>query len=139
MDNFVGTFKHDRDENFEELMKAKGVPYISRKLMLRANPTLVVTRTGEKSFSLTVHTAIKTVKVEWTVGEEAEAEDPRGSRARYVWTMEDDGVLWQTPVAGQSGKGADVRVGRRFTPTGMEQTMVHLPSGTTAKRLFRRV
>ncbi|TRY69970.1 hypothetical protein TCAL_02334, partial [Tigriopus californicus] len=44
MDQLMGTFNFDRNENFEAYLGTMGVPYLAKKMMSKTTPTIAIRR-----------------------------------------------------------------------------------------------
>ncbi|KAG7172464.1 Fatty acid-binding protein-like 2 [Homarus americanus] len=75
MVQFIGTYKHESDENLEEVFIKMGMGFLMRKLALRSKPTVEVEVDGDT----------------WTI------------TTKVVFSVEDDKLI-QTPVENQGDR-----------------------------------
>lgn len=132
MAQFEGKYEHIKSENFEEFLRAIGVPMIPRKLVTASNPTVEVTREGEY-WVIRMATLIRTIEYKFIPGETIQTET-MGGMAENVFTFEEN-TIKQT----QKSDTYTTEVLREFTDEGLVMTLRHLESGTICYRHFKRV
>ncbi|XP_072043436.1 sodium/calcium exchanger regulatory protein 1-like [Amphiura filiformis] len=66
--DFSGTWKHEKNEGFEEFLKAMKVGLLPRSMALKQSPTVVITQNGD-DFTITTKGA-RTVEIKFKVGQE---------------------------------------------------------------------
>merc|ERR1711971_67263 len=71
MEVFLGTWKFEKCEHFEEYLKALGISAPLRKLAMLTSPTLTIRQSGDK-YSITTDATVRSVTVEYTLGETVE-------------------------------------------------------------------
>ncbi|XP_076048445.1 fatty acid-binding protein-like [Oratosquilla oratoria] len=131
MVQFVGTYKHEKDENLEEVFAKMGMNFLIRKMAASSKPTVEVSQDGDK-WTIKTIMSIRTLEWTFTNGEALDIDSP-GGKTKAVFTVEGDKII-QTPEDQESG----VYIERIFNDEGMVQTMLHKSSGTKAMRAFKR-
>ncbi|XP_042215644.1 fatty acid-binding protein-like [Homarus americanus] len=134
MVQFIGTYKHESDENLEEVFIKMGMGFLMRKLALRSKPTVEVEVDGD-TWTITTKVTVRTMIWTFKLGEETFVDSTEGT-VKVVFSVEDDKLI-QTPVENQ-GDRVMTSV-RHFTSDGLIQTLTHTASGTVATRHYKRV
>ncbi|XP_037799369.1 cellular retinoic acid-binding protein 1-like isoform X2 [Penaeus monodon] len=132
MVQFEGRFQHERSENFDEFLKAIGVPLIPRKMVVASNPVVEVRRDGD-TWTIRMNTLVRTVEYVFEPGQTVETET-MGGMAQNVFTIEDDKIM-QT----QKSDTYTTEVIRQFTEDSLIMTITHVESGIICHRYFRRL
>ncbi|KAG7167143.1 Fatty acid-binding protein-like 1 [Homarus americanus] len=81
MVEFNGTYKHDKDENFQEVLAKIGIGFMLRKVMMLAKPSVEVKVEGD-IWTILAHTPIKTITITFKLGQETDMEFLTGGRQR---------------------------------------------------------
>lgn len=85
-------YKLAHSENFEELMKALGVGYLTRKVGNTVSPVIELTeKDGE--YILTSESAFKNTVTTFKLGEEFEEDTPDGRKVKSVITQDGNKLL----------------------------------------------
>merc|ERR1712226_13662 len=71
MEVFLGTWKFEKCDHFEEYLKALGISAPLRKLAVLTSPTVTIRRSGDK-FSITTDATVRSVTIEYELGEKVE-------------------------------------------------------------------
>lgn len=132
MVQFEGRFQHERSENFDEFLKAIGVPLIPRKMVAASNPVVEVRRNGD-TWTIRMNTLVRTVEYVFEPGQTVETET-MGGMAQNVFTIEDDRIMQI-----QKSDTYTTEVIRQFTEDSLIMTITHVESGTVCHRYFRRL
>lgn len=66
--DFNGTWKHEKNENFEDFLKAMGVGLLPRSMAMKQSPTMTITQNGD-DFTIVTKGA-RTVEIKFKVGVE---------------------------------------------------------------------
>lgn len=48
MDQLIGTYDFDRNENFDTYLATMGAPYLARKMMTKTAPTIIIRRESDE-------------------------------------------------------------------------------------------
>ncbi|XP_068205455.1 fatty acid-binding protein-like [Palaemon carinicauda] len=116
MVEFAGTYAHDRDDNFEEVLVKVGVGFLFRKIASRAKPTMKV-EVKDDTWTITTVLPIKTLVWSFRLNEEVELEGPEG-KMKATFTL-DGNVLKQMPTEPANEKAMSVL--REFSDEGLKQ------------------
>ena len=75
VDNLVGSYNFDRNENFESFLSATGVPFIPRKMMVSVRPSVTISREGD-TWTVTFNVLFKSPKIQFELGKEFTETNP---------------------------------------------------------------
>uniref|UniRef100_A0A667ZXJ5 Cellular retinoic acid-binding protein 1 n=1 Tax=Myripristis murdjan TaxID=586833 RepID=A0A667ZXJ5_9TELE len=131
---FNGTWKVDRNENYEKFMEQMGINMVKRKLAAHDNLKIIVEQTGDK-FHVKESSAFRTLEIDFTLGVTFEYSLADGTELTVSgsWKMEGDML-----------KGLFTRKdnGKQLTTTrviqGDELIQSYNYDGVDAKRIFKR-
>ncbi len=98
MDTFLGSWKMETSEGFNEIMQRLGVGFISRKAGNSMKPTVTVTKLDDEKYRMKSASTFKTTEFTFTLGEEFEETTPDGRKVKSTITM-DGNVMKQVQVA----------------------------------------
>lgn len=132
MVQFEGKYQHEKSQNFEEFLKAIGVPLVPRKVVANSNPVVEVTKDGD-TWSIKMSTLLRDIVYKFKPGEPTHTESMGGS-AKNVFTIENNVIRQQ-----QESPTFSTDVLREFTDDNLHMTMTHVESGTVCHRYFKRV
>uniref|UniRef100_A0A0X3PUC2 Fatty acid-binding protein homolog 1 n=1 Tax=Schistocephalus solidus TaxID=70667 RepID=A0A0X3PUC2_SCHSO len=96
MDAFLGSWKLDHSEGFDEVMSRLGVNFVTRKAGNTLKPTVTVTKEGDHYKMVTAST-FKTCQFEFKLGEPFEETTLDGRKVTSTVTLEGD-VMKQVQV-----------------------------------------
>ncbi|XP_072032222.1 fatty acid-binding protein, brain-like [Amphiura filiformis] len=106
MVNFSGTWKLEKSENFDELLKAMGVGFIARKAITGLKPEFTITQ-DENNFHIISKNRLQSRESRFKVGEEFREKHPlKDDVNRLLVTWEGD-TLVQTPLDEGTKERAD--------------------------------
>ncbi|XP_036439095.1 fatty acid-binding protein, intestinal-like [Colossoma macropomum] len=129
---FDGTWKIDRNENYDKFMEKMGINLMKRKLAEHDNLKLIIEQSGDK-FSIKESSTFRTKDIEFTLGVQFDYSLADGTELTGTWAMEGD-VL----------KGIFTRKdnGKILTTTralvGGELVQSYNYEGVDAKRIFKK-
>ncbi|TRY83008.1 hypothetical protein DNTS_006402 [Danionella cerebrum] len=129
---FNGTWKVDRNENYEKFMEEMGVNMVKRKLASHDNLKITLEQTGDK-FQVKESSTFRTLEINFTLGVTFDYSLADGTELTGAWVMEGDTL-----------KGTFTRKdnGKVLTTTrnivGDELVQVYSYEGVEAKRIFKR-
>ncbi|KAF4118791.1 fatty acid-binding protein, intestinal [Onychostoma macrolepis] len=129
---FNGTWKVDRNENYEKFMEEMGVNMVKRKLASHDNLKITLQQTGDK-FHLKESSTFRTVEFEFTLGVTFDYSLADGTELTGSWVMEGD-MLKGTFTRKDNGK---VLITTRKI-IGDELVQSYAYEGVEAKRIFKR-
>nr|WPK49601.1 FABP2 [Viridiscus sp. 1 JF-2023a]WPK49603.1 FABP2 [Viridiscus perviridis] len=118
-DLFVGKYKLESSENFEEYMKSIGVGMVMRKLGANATPVVTITKNGDV-YTVKSETTFKTSEFSFRLGEEFDEETPDGRRVKTIISQEGSKL-----VQVQRKDDFETIIARDFDPQGLTATLVH--------------
>ncbi|XP_033230819.1 sodium/calcium exchanger regulatory protein 1-like [Belonocnema kinseyi] len=130
----VGKYQHERNENLDGYFKAVGVPYIPRKMVLTASPTLEIKQEGDK-WTIRTISIMCTSEITFTLEKEFEEAMASGVTLKNVAKIEGDSIIITS-----TGPNVEKTVRKYdFTDEQVILTMTHEQSGQVAKRFFKRI
>ncbi|KAL4640304.1 fatty acid-binding protein, intestinal-like [Arapaima gigas] len=129
---FNGTWKVDRNENYDKFMEQMGINLVKRKLASHDNLKIIIEQTGDK-FHVKESSAFRTIEIDFTLGVSFEYSLADGTELVGSWILEGD-VL--------KGKFNRKDNGKELTTTriisGDELVQNYSYDGVNAKRIFKR-
>merc|ERR1712156_328116 len=133
---WIGSFKFERNENFESFLAATGVPFIRRKMMVSVSPGVNISREGEV-WTVTFKVLFKEFSLQFELGKEFVEENPVSKEINKCLAEDVNGSLTIKTTHEKSGATTT----RQFCPTEEGFTVVlHSEKGNVkAKRFFKRV
>merc|ERR1739838_1247052 len=75
VEQLLGSYYLDRNENFEEFLAATGVPLIARKMMVSVSPKINIAKEEDK-ITVTFKILIKSFPLTFELGKEFEEDNP---------------------------------------------------------------
>merc|ERR1711936_913320 len=72
MERFLGSWKLEKCDQFEEYLKALGISTPLRKLALLTSPTVTIKQSGPDKYSMTTDATVRSVTIEFKFGEKVE-------------------------------------------------------------------
>lgn len=141
---FEGKYQHEKSKNFEEFLKALGVPLVPRKVVANSSPVVEVTRrkgdssegkeeTCEEQWTIRMSTLLRDIEYCFVPGQPMQTES-MGGKAKNVFTIEKNTIIQR-----QDAPTYSTEVVREFTDDGLTMTMKHVESGTECHRYFKRI
>lgn len=85
-------YKLAKSENFEEVMKALGVGYLTRKVGNTVSPVIELTE-ADGEYTLTSNSTFKNTVTKFRLGEEFEEETPDGRKVKSIITQDDNKLI----------------------------------------------
>lgn len=89
MDAFVGSWKLESSENFEEVMQRLGINAMTRKAGNLSKPTITYTKVGDNTYNMKTASTFKNIEMTFTLGEEFDEKTMDGRHVKSVITFED--------------------------------------------------
>ncbi|GAA6214783.1 fatty acid-binding protein 2a [Lates japonicus] len=129
---FNGTWKIDRNENYEKFMEQMGINMVKRKLAAHDNLKITIEQSGDK-FHVKESSNFRTLDLDFTLGVTFEYSLADGTELSGSWTTEGDTM-----------KGVFIRKdnGKQLITTriiqGDELIQSYNYEGVDAKRIFKR-
>ncbi|XP_035035332.2 fatty acid-binding protein, intestinal [Hippoglossus stenolepis] len=129
---FDGSWKIERNDNYDKFMEQMGVNLVKRKLAAHDNLKILIQQTGDK-FNVKESSNFRTLEIDFTLGVTFEYSLADGTELTGSWTME-----------GNTLKGIFLRKdnGKQLTTTrivqGDELIQSYNYEGVDAKRIFKK-
>lgn len=121
-------YKLAKSENFEEVMKALGVGYLTRKVGNTVSPVIELTE-SDGEYTLTSNSTFKNTVTKFKLGEEFEEETPDGRKVKSIITQDDNKLIHI-----QRGE-KETRIEREFTEE--EVTMIITVDDIVCTRIYK--
>jgi len=136
VDSLVGSYKFEKNENFESFLSATGVPFIPRKMMVSVSPSVNISKDGDV-WTVTFNVLFKSFSIQFELGKTFVEENPVSKEVNKCLAEEDNGTLTIKTTHEKSGAVTT----RKFCPTDEGFTVVlHAEKGNVnARRFFKRV
>ncbi|KAK9980945.1 hypothetical protein ABG768_000526 [Culter alburnus] len=129
---FNGTWKVDRNDNYEKFMEQMGINMVKRKLASHDNLKITLEQTGDK-FHVKEVSTFRTLDIDFTLGVTFNYSMADGTELTGSWVMEGD-VLKGTFTRKDNGK--TLITTRKII--GDELVQSYCYEGVEAKRIFKR-
>ncbi|KAM4706453.1 fatty acid-binding protein, intestinal isoform 2-T2 [Discoglossus pictus] len=129
---FNGTWKVDRNENYEKFMEVMGVNVMKRKLGAHDNLKITIQQDGN-NFTLKESSTFRNADINFTLGVTFDYLMADGTELTGTWTLEGD-KLEGTFTRKDNGK--ILKTNRVII--GDELVQTYLYEGTEAKRIFKK-
>ncbi|KAM6400736.1 fatty acid-binding protein, intestinal isoform 1-T1 [Pluvialis apricaria] len=129
---FNGTWKIDRNENYEKFMEAMGINMMKRKLGAHDNLKITIQQDGNK-FTVKESSNFRTLDIEFTLGVNFEYSLADGTEVTGSWKMEGDKLVGAFT---RKDNGKVLTAHREIIGDELVQTYVY--EGVEAKRFFKR-
>ncbi|NXF92728.1 FABPI protein, partial [Eubucco bourcierii] len=129
---FNGTWKIDRNDNYEKFMEAMGVNIMKRKLGAHDNLKITIQQDGNK-FTVNESSNFRTVDIEFTLGVNFEYSLADGTELSGSWNMEGNKLVGSFT---RKDNGKVLKACREIVGDELVQTYVY--EGVEAKRIFKR-
>ncbi|KAL7841607.1 hypothetical protein SRHO_G00252980 [Serrasalmus rhombeus] len=129
---FNGTWKIDRNDNYDKFMEQMGINLMKRKLAEHDNLKLIIEQNGDK-FTIKESSTFRTKDIEFTLGVQFDYSLADGTELTGTWVMEGD-VLKGTFTRKDNGK---ILTTTRAL-VGGELVQSYNYEGVDAKRIFKK-
>ncbi|NXH26235.1 FABPI protein, partial [Myiagra hebetior] len=129
---FDGTWKIDRNENYEKFMEAMGVGMMKRKLGAHDNLKLTIQQDGNK-FIVKEASNFRNIEIEFTLGVNFEYSLADGTELSGAWTLEGNKLVGTFT---RKDNGKVLKAYREIVGDELVQTYVY--EGVESKRFFKR-
>ncbi|CAH1777481.1 unnamed protein product [Owenia fusiformis] len=133
---FNGSWKLDRSENFDAFLAANGAPWFARKMAAMASPVTTIVQDGDK-FEITIVTTMWSQTDTFTVGEPYEKEHHKsGKKQKCLASWEGDTLVLKMDTVGDESDSQ--LISRRIENDEMIQEMTMVAKGVTCTRIFKK-
>ncbi|NXG95961.1 FABPI protein, partial [Loxia leucoptera] len=129
---FDGTWKVDRNENYEKFMEAMGIGMMKRKLGAHDNLKITIQQNGDK-FTVKEASNFRTIDIEFTLGVSFEYSLADGTELTGAWNLEGNKL-----VATFTRKDNEKVLKATREIVGDELVQTYLYEGVESKRFFKR-
>ncbi|NXG56320.1 FABPI protein, partial [Hemiprocne comata] len=129
---FDGTWKIDRNENYEKFMEAMGVNMMKRKLGAHDNLKITIQQDGNK-FTVKESSNFRTIEITFTLGVNFEYGLADGTELTGSWNMEGNKLVGKFT---RKDNGKLLAASREIV--GDELVQIYVYEGVEAKRIFKR-
>ncbi|NWS15011.1 FABPI protein, partial [Pachyramphus minor] len=129
---FNGTWKIDRNENYEKFMEAMGVNMMKRKLGAHDNLKITIQQDGNK-FIVKEASNFRTIEIEFTLGVNFEYSLADGTELNGNWNLEGNKLVGTFT---RKDNGKILKAYREIVGDELVQTYVY--EGVESKRIFKR-
>ncbi|NXO52787.1 FABPI protein, partial [Aramus guarauna] len=129
---FNGTWKIERNENYEKFMEAMGVNMVKRKLGAHDNLKLTIQQDGNK-FTVKESSNFRTIDIEFTLGANFEYSLADGTELTGSWNAEGNKLVGTFT---RKDNGKVLTAYREIIDDELVQTYVY--EGVEAKRIFKK-
>ncbi|NXT74007.1 FABPI protein, partial [Zapornia atra] len=129
---FNGTWKVEKNENYEKFMEAMGVNIMKRKLGAHDNLKITIQQDGNK-FTVKESSNFRTIEIEFTLGSNFEYSLADGTELTGAWNMEGNKLVGTFT---RKDNGKVLTAYREIVGDELVQTYVY--EGVEAKRIFKR-
>ncbi|NXY85339.1 FABPI protein, partial [Alcedo cyanopectus] len=127
-----GTWKIDRNENYEKFMEAMGINMMKRKLGAHDNLKITIQQDGNK-FNVTEASNFRNINIEFTLGVSFDYSLADGTELNGCWNMEGNKLVGTFT---RKDNGKVLKACREIVGDELVQTYVY--EGVEAKRIFKR-
>ncbi|KPP78723.1 fatty acid-binding protein, intestinal-like [Scleropages formosus] len=86
---FNGSWKVDRNENYDKFMEQMGINLVKRKLATHDNLKIIIEQTGDK-FHIKESSTFRTLEIDFTLGVNFEYSLADGTELAGTWNLEGD-------------------------------------------------
>ncbi|NWS99479.1 FABPI protein, partial [Mionectes macconnelli] len=127
-----GTWKIDRNENYEKFMEALGVNMMKRKLGAHDNLKLTIQQDGNK-FTVKEASNFRTIEIEFTLGVNFDYSLADGTEMNGNWNLEGNKLVGTFT---RKDNGKVLKACREIVGDELVQTYIY--EGVESKRIFKR-
>ncbi|NWU44686.1 FABPI protein, partial [Hylia prasina] len=129
---FDGSWKIDRNENYEKFMEAMGIGMMKRKLGAHDNLKITIKQNGDK-FNVKEASNFRNIEIEFTLGVNFDYSLADGTELSGVWTLEGNKLV---ATFTRKDNGKVLKATREILGDELVQTYVY--EGVESKRYFKR-
>ncbi|KAG9342528.1 hypothetical protein AGOR_G00193210 [Albula goreensis] len=130
---FNGTWKVDRNENYDKFMEQMGINMVKRKLAAHDSLKITIQQDGDK-FNVKENSTFRSLEINFTLGVAFDYNLADGTELTGSWALEGD-MLKGTFTRKDNGK----QLLTTRTVSGDEMVQSYSYDGVDAKRIFKRV
>ncbi|KAM5233672.1 fatty acid-binding protein, intestinal [Hipposideros larvatus] len=129
---FDGTWKVDRNENYDKFMEKMGINMVKRKLAAHDNLKLIITQEGNK-FTVKESSTFRTAEIVFELGVTFTYSLADGTELTGTWSLEGNKLIGKF---NRVDNGNALNAVREIVGGELVQTYVY--EGVEAKRIFKK-
>ncbi|CAK6445094.1 unnamed protein product [Pipistrellus nathusii] len=129
---FDGTWKIDRNENYDKFMEKMGINLVKRKLAAHDNLKLAISQAGSK-FTVKESSAFRTAEIAFELGVTFSYSLADGTELTGTWSLEGDKLVGRFKRVDNE---KELNAVREIVGGELVQTYVY--EGVEAKRIFKK-
>ncbi|XP_034527190.1 fatty acid-binding protein, intestinal [Ailuropoda melanoleuca] len=129
---FDGTWKTDRNENYDKFMEKMGVNMVKRKLAAHDNLKLTITQEGNK-FTIKESSTFRTTEIVFELGVTFNYSLADGTELTGSWNLEGNKLVGKFK---RLDNGNELNTTREII--GGELVQIYVYEGIEAKRIFKK-
>ncbi|MBN3320744.1 FABPI protein, partial [Atractosteus spatula] len=129
---FNGTWKVDRNDNYDKFMEQMGISLVKRKLAAHDNLKIIIEQDGDK-FVVKESSTFRKIDIEFTQGVNFEYSLADGTELSGTWTIEGNKLVGKF---NRKDNGKELLTTREIV--GDELIQSYHYDGVDAKRIFKR-
>ncbi|KAG8454028.1 hypothetical protein GDO86_000600 [Hymenochirus boettgeri] len=129
---YNGTWKIDRNENYEKFMEVMGINVVKRKLGAHDNLKITIEQDGDK-FTVKESSTFRNIDIVFNLGVPFDYSLADGTDLNGSWFLQDDKLLGTFT---RKDNGKVLQTTREIIAGELVQTYVY--EGTEAKRIFKK-
>ncbi|XP_048365940.1 fatty acid-binding protein, intestinal [Sphaerodactylus townsendi] len=129
---FNGTWKVERNENYEKFMEVMGINLVKRKLGAHDNLKLTIQQDG-KQFTIKESSNFRTIEIVFTLGVDFDYSLADGTELHGNWNIEGDKLVGTFK---RKDNGNELKALREIIGDELVQTYTY--EGVSAKRIFKK-
>ncbi|XP_006881122.1 PREDICTED: fatty acid-binding protein, intestinal [Elephantulus edwardii] len=129
---FDGTWKVDRNENYDKFMEKLGINVVKRKLAAHDNLKLIITQEGNK-FTVKESSNFRSIEIVFELGANFNYSMADGTELNGAWTIEGNQLVGRFK---RVDNGKELNTVREIIGGELVQTYTY--EGVEAKRIFKK-
>ncbi|KAJ6668806.1 hypothetical protein lerEdw1_012290 [Lerista edwardsae] len=129
---FDGTWKVEKNENYEKFMEVMGINLVKRKLGAHDNLKFTVQQEGNK-ITIKESSNFRSIDVVFTLGENFDYVMADGTELNGNWNIEGNKMVG---TFNRKDNGKELKTYREIVGDELVQTYIY--EGVTAKRIFKK-
>merc|ERR1711973_122572 len=136
MDRFYGSWKFVSCDNFDDYLKALGIPFPLRKMAILISPTITISKEPDGRYSVNTDAGIRAVTIVFALGESVPETTVDLRNVTSVFTLDEEGAFVWTST---DKYGVTTVVKRRVLEEDPQEMAVHMEvNGVVATAVFTR-
>merc|ERR1711872_696592 len=91
VDSLIGSYKFEKNENFDSFLSATGVPFIPRKMMVMVSPSVNISKDGDV-WTVTFNVLLESFSIQFELGKTFVEENPVSKEINKILHAENGNV-----------------------------------------------